>query len=120
MIDIIKTRKSIRTFDGRPLSEEDKAKLNSYVQTITNPYNIQVNFVWLEPKKYGLSSPVIIGESAYISEKVKKIPHCEEAFGYSFEKMVLFAWALGICLFVTHNGTYLLIFAIIYSFYCNL
>ncbi|MBQ5316871.1 MAG: hypothetical protein J6I96_04885 [Oscillospiraceae bacterium] len=28
--------------------------------------------------------------------KVPKAEHCAEAFGYSFEKMVLYAWPLGI------------------------
>ena len=34
-MELIKTRKSVRTFDGRPLSEEDKAKILAYTETIT-------------------------------------------------------------------------------------
>lgn len=96
MINIIKTRKSVRTFDGRSLSKDDKGKLCSYIETITNPYDIPVKFVWLDPKEHGLSSPVIAGEDAYIAAKVPKVGHCEEALGYSFEKMVLYAWSIGI------------------------
>lgn len=96
MKEIIRTRKSVRTFDGKPLSDEDKTKILNYVETITNPYNIPVKFVWLDKDKHGLSSPVIVGEAAYIAAKVPKVNHAEEAFGYSFEKLVLYAWSLGI------------------------
>ena len=96
MKEIIRTRKSVRTFDGKPLSDEDKTKILNYVETITNPYNIPVKFVWLDKEKHDLSSPVIVGEAAYIAAKVPKVNHAEEAFGYSFEKLVLYAWSLGI------------------------
>ncbi|MBP5779947.1 MAG: hypothetical protein J6X34_01775 [Clostridia bacterium] len=26
---------------------------------------------------------------------MRRVPHAEEAFGYSFEKVVLYAWSLG-------------------------
>lgn len=94
--EIIQTRKSVRTFDGRYISPEDKKKLCAYIKTIRNPYDIPVEFVWLDKDEYGLSSPVITNETAYLAGKVKKVPHCEEAFGYSFEKFVLYAWSLGI------------------------
>lgn len=93
---LIRSRKSIRTFDGRPLTEADRNSLARYVNTIPNPYGIPVRFVFLDAEKLGLSSPVITGEHLYIAGKVPKVPHCEEAFGYSFEKMVLYAWSLGI------------------------
>lgn len=96
MKEVIKTRKSIRTFDGRPLSGEDRKALADYAETISNPYGIPVSFVFLDAEKYGLSSPVITGEHLYVAGKVPKVPHCEEAFGYSFEKLVLYAWSRGI------------------------
>lgn len=95
-MEIIKSRKSVRTFDGRKITNEDKEKLFSYIKTIENPYDIPVEFIILDREKYGLSSPVIEGEDTYIAAKVPKVEHCEEAFGYSFEKMILFAWSLGI------------------------
>ncbi len=96
IIEIIKTRKSVRTFDGRKIAEEDIEKLFDYMESVENPYGIPVKFVPLDKGKYGLSSPVIEGEDMYIAAKVPKVEHCEEAFGYSFEKMVLYAWSLGI------------------------
>lgn len=96
MMELIKTRKSVRTFDGRMLSAEDREKLCSYIAAIRNPYEIPVEFILLDAKENGLFSPVIEGEQIYIAAKVPKVAHCEEAFGYSFEKMVLYAWSLGI------------------------
>jgi hypothetical protein len=55
-----------------------------------------VSFVFLDAGEHGLSSPVINGEHLYVAGKVPMMPHCEEAFGYSFEKFVLHAWSLGI------------------------
>lgn len=96
MIELIKTRKSVRTFDGRSLTAEDRKSLADYAETITNPYNIPVKFIFLDAAEHSLSSPVIAGEHMYVAGKVSKIPHCEEAFGYSFEKLVLYAWSRGI------------------------
>jgi len=96
MMELIRTRKSVRTFDGRPLTKEDRKALEDYAATITNPYGIPVTFVFLDAEEHGLSSPVINGEHLYVAGKIPKVPHCEEAFGYSFEKLVLYAWSQGI------------------------
>ena len=95
-MELIMTRKSVRTFDGRPLTNADREKLCAFIATISNPYGIPVEFVLLDAEEHGLSSPVIQGEHLYIAGKVQKVEHCEEAFGYSFEQLVLYAWSLGI------------------------
>ncbi len=96
IIETVKTRRSVRTFDGNPLTQEDREKLSGYIQTISNPYGIPVEFVLLDAKEHGLSSPVLTGEPMYVAAKVDRVPHAEEAFGFSFEKLVLFACSLGI------------------------
>lgn len=95
-LKLIKARRSVRTFDGAPLSAEHLKKLNAYIKTITNPYNIPVEFFLLDKEKSGLSSPVITGETMYVTAKIKAVPHSEEAFGYSMEQLVLYARSLGI------------------------
>lgn len=95
-MELIMSRKSVRTFDGRPLTDDDRKKLCDFIATIRNPYDIPVEFVLLDAKEHGLSSPVIQGEHLYIAGKMPKAEHSEEAFGYSFEQMVLYAWSLGI------------------------
>ena len=96
MKDLIRSRRSVRTMDGEPITAEDREKLCAFLETIRNPYDIPVKFILLDAKEHGLSSPGIKGEALYITAKVPYIPHGEEAFGFSFEKMVLYAWSLGI------------------------
>lgn len=55
-----------------------------------------ITFRILDREKYGLSSPVILGAETYIGAKCKRQEHAELAFGYSFEKLVLFATTLGV------------------------
>lgn len=52
-MELIKTRKSVRTFDGRMISAEDRDKLCAYIKTIPNPYDIPVEFVMLDAETYG-------------------------------------------------------------------
>ena len=94
--EVIKTRRSVRSFDKRPLTAEDTEKLRSFIQAVRNPYDIPVDFVLLDAEAQGLSSPVIAGAPCFVAAKVEKVPHAEEAYGYSFEKLVLYAWSLGI------------------------
>ena len=94
--EIIKGRRSVRTFDGNPISGEDREKLTDYISGITNPFGIPVEFVLLDTEEYRLSSPVITGEKLYVAGKAAKVPYADAAFGYSFEKLVLYAWSLGI------------------------
>ncbi len=96
LMEIIKGRKSIRTFDGSTLSDMHRQILEDYIKDIPNPFGIPVEFVLLDAKEHGLSSPVLSGEKLYVAGKVEKTPYADVAFGYSFEKLVLYAWSLGV------------------------
>ncbi len=96
LLKIIQGRKSVRTFDGNPLRMEDREQLEQYIRSITNPFGVPVRFVLLDAKEHGLSSPVLSGETLYVAGKVDKVPYADVSFGYAFEKLVLFAWTLGI------------------------
>ena len=89
---IIRERRSVRTFDSRALSKEELDLLKSFVKTITNPFHIPVEFRFLEQ----MSCPVVVGTSFYAAAKVKHVPYFNEAFGYSFERLFLFAHSLGL------------------------
>lgn len=93
---IIRDRKSVRTFDGRALSPEHKEKLRLFMEKIENPYGIPVEFKFLDAKENGLNCPVVTGTDLYVGGKIKGVPHVNEAFGYSFEMLVLYALSLGI------------------------
>ena len=96
LLKVIKGRKSVRTFNGEPVSAEDRERLEKYLPTITNPFGIPVRFVLLDARSHGLSSPVLSGEPLYAAGIVSKAPYADVAFGYAFEKLVLYAWSLGI------------------------
>lgn len=96
ILEAIQKRRSVRTFDGSVMKKEDAQKILDYANTVTNPYDIPVEWRLLDAKEEGLNNPVIVGTDTYIAEKMSCVPHAEEAFGYAFEKIVLFAEALGI------------------------
>ena len=94
--ELVRNRRSVRTFDGREISAEEKEKLSSYINNIKNPYEIPIEFKLLDANEQKLSSPVVSGTNLYVAAKAKRVPHIEEAFGYSFEMLVLYALSLGI------------------------
>lgn len=96
LMNIIKHRRSVRTFDGRGITPEEQQKLYDFVQTIKNPYDIPVKFMLVSAQSEGLSSPVIEGEQFYILAKAPAGANSEVAFGYAFEQLVLYAWSIGL------------------------
>ena len=95
-MELIRNRRSVRTFDGHHLKSEDGTKLMDYANQTENPYGLPVTWRLLSAKVSGLSSPVISGTDSWIAGKMKRVPHAEEAFGYTFEKIVLYAEYLGL------------------------
>lgn len=93
---LIRSRRSVRSYDEQPLHEKDLKKLSAFIEGIDNPYGIPVEFMLLDAKEHNLSSPVITGEKLYVGAKLKRGPHMEEAYGYAFEQLVLYAQSLGI------------------------
>ena len=91
IMEAIRHRRSVRTFDGTPLRPEDIEKVAEYAQNVDNPYELPIEWKILDAKRDRLSSPVIVGTDTWIAGKLKRVPHAEEAFGYAFEKVVLFA-----------------------------
>lgn len=96
IMKIVRGRRSVRTFDGREIDAEDMQKLSSFIKEIKDPYGIPVEFDLLSGKKQELSCPVVSGTDLYVGAKVPRVPHAEEAFGYSFEMLVLYAQSIGI------------------------
>lgn len=94
--ELIRNRRSVRTYDGREISQEHKENLISFMTNIENPYNLPIDFKLLDAKENGLNCPVVSGTDLYVGGKMKRSPFAEEAFGYSFEMLVLYAQSLGI------------------------
>ena len=96
MQELIRSRRSVRTFDGVPVRNEDAARILEAAGKVENPYELPIEWKLLDRKNDNLSVPVVVGTDAYIAGKMQRAPHAEEAFGYTFEKVVLFAQSLGI------------------------
>lgn len=95
-ISTIKARKSVRTFNGEPLSSETLAQLEDFIQKDANPFGIPITYRMLDRKRDGVSSPVIVGADTYIAAKYRRQEDAELGFGYSFERLVLYATSLGL------------------------
>ena len=89
-------RRSVRTFDGSPLREEDAAAVLAFAEKADNPFGLPIEWKLLDRNRDRLSSPVITGADTFIAGKLRRGPHAEEAFGFSFEKVVLFAASRGV------------------------
>ncbi len=94
--ELIYCRKSVRTFQKRPVDDKDRERLLSFAANIQTPYDLPVEYRILDAEAYGLSSPVILGAQIYAAGKIRRAPHAEEAFGYSFEQLLLYAASFGL------------------------
>ncbi len=95
-LDLAKTRRSVRTFDGKSINSNIIEELEKYSKEIKNPYGIPVRFVFLDAKENNLSSPVLTGENLYVTAIVMPGVHADEAYGYSFEALLMKAHELGL------------------------
>ena len=96
ILDLIRSRRSVRSFAQKEIPEDVLQKLMAFADTITNPYGVPVWFKLLNAKEHGLSCPVISGGEWYVGGAVEDVLHSSEAFGYSFETLVLYAESLGL------------------------
>ena len=93
---VIKARRSVRTYDGKQITAEDRRKLIELFNDSGNPFGAEVEFRLLNAEEHDLTSPVIVGADLYVGAKLKTGKGYEVACGYSFERFCLSAWAIGI------------------------
>ena len=95
-LELAKTRRSVRTFDGNPVSDSVIDELKSYANSITNPYGINIRFEFLAGDENKLSSPVLSGEKMYIAALMEPGKNAEEAYGYAFQDLLMKAHEMGL------------------------
>ncbi|MCR5033074.1 MAG: nitroreductase family protein [Lachnospiraceae bacterium] len=95
-LDEVKSRRSVRTFDGRPVAEDLLQQLKDCAAKAVNPYHIPVTFDFFTAKEHGLSSPVLSGAETYVTAKVSVQKNADVAYGYSFQKLLMQAHHLGL------------------------
>lgn len=94
--ETIKNRKSVRTYEEQQIPEQTMRQIREFLNQDDNPFGVPITFSILDADKDGVSSPVILGAHAYVAGKYKKQKNAEIAFGYSFEKFILYATSLGL------------------------
>ena len=102
--EIAKTRKSVRTYIEKPLTQQDRKKLNDYITGLSeqeHPFGARVRISLFDVDKEISSKDlgtygVIKGVKSYLGVAVTKQKGAEEAVGYVFEKLVLYAASLGL------------------------
>lgn len=93
IMKLIEQRKSVRTFEERPLSEEDRKEIKEFLKASENPFHVTVEFRFLEALEKNASLGtygVIKGATSYLGTMVKDGPMALEAVGYEMERLMLF------------------------------
>jgi len=102
MTEIIKTRKSWRTYNGEAIEKEKKERISDFISGLgVPPFGSEARFriIDLDLKGAGTVSGtygVIRGAKSFLAGAVAKNPMDMEDFGYLFEKIILFATGIGL------------------------
>ncbi len=96
MMKLVRGRRSVRAFDGTALAAAELEEVLRFAQAVKTPYDLPIEWRALKAGERGLSSPVITGAETWIAGKLRRANHAEEAFGFAFERVVLYAWSRGI------------------------
>ncbi len=97
-IALMQKRTSVRTYEKKPVDSEKLDMLRSFFETACeNPFDAKVRFDIVEGGSGKLGTYGFIkGAKVFFAGCVKKSGYDIEGFGYAFEKVVLYATALGL------------------------
>ena len=96
LLDCVRARRSVRSFDGSPLTPEQERALAGCMERTDNPWGVPLRIRLLPAKEYGLRSMVIVGAAQYLAAKGPKGPALELAVGFTLERVILCAQSLGL------------------------
>lgn len=94
--EVIKERKSVRTFKDQRLDDQAFRQVKALMQEDHSLFGVKVNFQLLDAQKDHVGAPVVVGTETYVGAKVKKQKNAELSFGYAFEHFILGVTALGL------------------------
>ena len=86
IIEAIRHRRSVRSFDGTALRPEDAKAILDFAAGVENPYDIHIDWRLLDAKEDALSCPVVVGTDAYIAGKLRPVPHADISVSLVFVK----------------------------------
>jgi hypothetical protein len=101
--DIIKSRKSVRSYDNKALADEIKKKIIDYIDTIKCPFDNEVRIIFLD-KTVDDTKGAKIGTYGFIKGAKHFLAaiiliddiHSYVQLGFKFEQLILFAKDLGL------------------------
>ncbi len=98
--ETVKARRSVRTYEERPIPPEEKERIRNYIAGLTNPFSVDVSFHLLEKKPTATGEKlgtygVIKGAFDFVGASVAPCELGLEALGYSFELLILYLTSLG-------------------------
>ncbi|GAB6156643.1 nitroreductase family protein [Desulfosporosinus burensis] len=101
--EVIKKRLSVRTYLDQPLTPEIKEKLRGFFSMPRGPFGgtLRINLIESDLARKEFNAKlgtygVISGASTYVVAAVEKAERDLEDFGYSLEKVILYATSLGL------------------------
>ena len=115
MTEMIRGRRSVRTFDGTPLREEDAARILEFAGKVENPYELPIQWKLLDRKSDKLSVPVIDGTDTYIAGKMRRDPSRFPSIGNTEKTAVKTEQQWPFCEGYLHERA----FCFCNDFYCN-
>jgi nitroreductase len=99
--DIVRRRRSVRTYIKKPITSEVREQIGRFIETLSGPFPAKPAFKLVEKKlaangeklgTYGM----IRDASVFIASSVDDTAFAPEAVGYHFEKLILFLTSLGL------------------------
>lgn len=98
LFDVIKIRKSIRSYSNEPIDDEILNKIQNYIDNLTNPFNKKI---YIKIVKTDNSLKNRLGTYGVVKNpKYFLVAYCEdkpfflEALGYTLEKVILYCTSL--------------------------
>ncbi|MBP1587473.1 MAG: nitroreductase [Clostridia bacterium] len=97
--EVIRLRKSVRSYSGRPVPENILTSIQSFAADLKSPFGEapgDFSVKILDAAEHGLKSPVISGADTYFAIRIRTAGRWEAAAGYLFEKTCLYVHSLGL------------------------
>lgn len=101
VVETIKKRRSVRTYENRELTMQDRKMLSEYMNQLDNPFGIAVHHYMIdktlneEGEKLGTYG-VIKGASTFLGISIPYVEMAPVAAGYEFENLILYATNMGL------------------------
>lgn len=101
VVKTIKERRSVRTFQDKPIGQDVREKLQDYMNNLDNPFGMPVKKYMIDKRvaaggeKLGTYG-VIKGATTFLGISIPDTELAHVAAGYEFENLILEATALGL------------------------